>query len=105
MLAQLYPPLCLQQSVIIIGYQTTTIGVLKGRFNVRPIKSIYTQLTHPDTVYIQLAEKFPHRELTLQMRTFKVVMLLSPFSCHLIHTLYSNKVQDIHKEGDGYSIM
>lgn len=44
-------------------------------------------------------------ELTLKMLTFKVVMLLSLISCQRVQTLSTIKVQDVHKDGDGYYIL
>lgn len=87
------------------GAHPTTIRVLKGMFNVRPTKSRYSHMWDPDTVLSHLAEQFPHRELTLKMLTFKLVMLLSLISCQRVQTLSTIKVQDIHKEGDGFYIL
>lgn len=84
------------------GAHPTTIRVLKGMFNARPTKSRYSHMWDPDIVLSHLREQFPHRELTLKMLTFKLTTLLSLVSCQRVQTLASIKVQDIHKNGNGY---
>lgn len=87
------------------GAHPTTIRVLKSMFNKRPTKSRYSHMWDPDFVLCHIREQFPHRDLALKMLTFKLTTLLSLISCQRVQTLSTIKVQDIHKDGDGYYIL